>query len=40
MLHFMIDLENTRSKGLQGAEYLTAEDKVTVFYSQTCVQVT
>ena len=40
MLHFMIDLENTRSKGLQGAEYLQIEDKVTIFYSKSCVQIT
>lgn len=40
MLHFMIDLENTRSAGLQGAEYLTAADQVTIFYSKACVQIT
>ena len=39
MFHFMIDLENTRSKGLQGAEYLTADDCVTIFYSQTCMKL-
>lgn len=39
MFHFMIDLENTRSKGLQGAEYLSPEDQVTVFYSQSCLKV-
>ncbi len=39
MFHFMIDLENTRSRGLQGAEYLTADDCVTIFYSQTCVKL-
>lgn len=39
MFHFMIDLENTGSKGLQGAEYLSAEDCVTVFYSQSCLKI-
>ncbi|SOY30715.1 hypothetical protein AMURIS_03446 [Acetatifactor muris] len=39
MFHFMIDLENTRSRGLQGAEYLSAEDCVTIFYSQSCLKV-
>ena len=39
MFHFMIDLENTRSKGLQGAECLSPEDQVTVFYSQSCLRV-
>lgn len=39
MFHFMIDLENTRSKGLQGAEYLSPDDQVTIFYSQSCMKV-
>lgn len=39
MCHFMIDLENTRSKGLQGAEYLSPDDQVTIFYSQSCMRV-
>nr|WP_296441524.1 PIN domain-containing protein [uncultured Acetatifactor sp.] len=39
MFHFMIDLENTRSKGLQGAEYLSPDDHVTVFYSESCLKV-
>ena len=39
MFHFMIDLENTRSRGLQGAEYLSVEDCVTIFYSQSCLKV-
>lgn len=39
MFHFMIDLENTRSRGLQGAEYLCPEDYVTIFYSQSCLKV-
>lgn len=39
MFHFMIDFENTWSKGLQGAEYLAPDDCVTVFYSQFCLKV-
>lgn len=39
MFHFMIDLENTRSRGLQGAEYLSVYDCVTIFYSQNCVKL-
>lgn len=39
MIHFMIDFENTRSRGLQGAEYLQAEDSVTIFYSQACMKI-
>ena len=39
MIHFMIDFENTRSRGLQGAEYLQAEDSVTIFYSQACLKI-
>lgn len=39
LLHFMIDFENTRSKGLQGAEYLLPEDFVTIFYSQACLKI-
>ena len=39
MVHFMIDLENTRSRGLQGAEYLSPDDHVTIFYSQSCMKV-
>lgn len=38
MFHFMIDFENTRSRGLQGAEYLLPDDHVTIFYSQTCMK--
>ena len=39
MIHFMIDFENTRSKGLQGAEYLQPDDFVTIFYSQFCMKI-
>ena len=39
MIHFMIDFENTRSRGLQGAEYLQADDSVTIFYSQVCMKI-
>lgn len=39
LIHFMIDYENTRNKGLQGAEYLQADDAVTIFYSQACMKI-
>ena len=39
MIHFMIDFENTRSRGLQGAEYLQPDDSVTIFYSQVCMKI-
>ncbi len=39
MIHFMIDYENTRSKGLQGAEYLQPDDAVTIFYSPACMKI-
>ena len=39
MIHFMIDFENTRNRGLQGAEYLQPDDSVTVFYSQACIKI-
>lgn len=39
MFHFMIDFENTRSRGLQGGEYLSPDDHVTIFYSQSCLKV-
>lgn len=38
-IHFMIDFENTRSRGLQGADYLMPEDAVTIFYSQACMKI-
>lgn len=39
MIHFMIDLENTRSRGLQGAEYLNSEDSIIIFCSEACKRV-
>ena len=39
MIHFMIDFENTRNRGLQGAEYLQPDDSVTIFYSQVCMKI-
>jgi len=39
MIHFMVDFENVGNRGLQGAEYLSAEDSMTIFYSKTCSQV-
>lgn len=38
-MHFMIDYENTGGQGLKGAEYLVADDKVTIFYSQVCDKI-
>lgn len=35
----MIDFENTRSRGLQGAKYLQADDSVTIFYSGACMKI-
>ena len=35
----MVDFENTRSRGLQGAEYLQPDDSVTIFYSQVCMKI-
>lgn len=39
MLHFMIDFENVGNNGLAGSEYLSGQDRVTIFYSAVCVQV-
>ena len=39
MIHFMIDFENIGSRGLQGAEFLQADDSVTIFYSQACMKI-
>ena len=39
MIHFMIDFENVQSVGLQGSEYLCADDSVTIFYSEYCKQI-
>ena len=35
----MVDFENTRSRGLYGAEYLQPDDSVTIFYSQVCMKI-
>lgn len=39
MAYFMIDLENTHSNGLRGAQYLNTGDTVAVFYSESCKQI-
>ena len=38
-MNFMIDFENTRDRGLDGVEYLTKEDSVTIFYSNSCKKI-
>lgn len=35
----MVDMENTGNQGLQGAEYLTAEDYVILFFSHSCRKI-
>ncbi len=39
MIYFMIDLENTHSAGLRGAEYLCPQDNITFFFSQNSKNV-
>lgn len=39
MAYFLIDLENTHSNGLRGAQYLNTGDTVAVFYSESCKQL-
>lgn len=39
MAYFMIDLENTHSNGLRGAQYLNDTDTVVIFYSDVCKQI-
>lgn len=39
MAYFMIDLENTHSNGLRGAQYLNTGDTVALFYSEVCKQL-
>lgn len=39
MIHFMVDFENVRNSGLRGCEYLNPDDQVTIFYSNTCLQI-
>ncbi len=38
-MYFMVDMENTGSQGLQGAEYLTAGDNITLFFSRPCRKI-
>lgn len=38
-MHFMIDFENTKSSGLVGGEYITRDDAVTIFFSQSAQKV-
>lgn len=38
-MHFMIDFENTKSSGLVGGKYVTRDDAVTIFFSQSSQQV-
>ena len=39
MIHFMVDWENVNSRGLSGYQYLTAQDAVTIFYSNNCNRI-
>lgn len=39
MAYFMIDLENTNSGGLRGAQYLNAGDTAAIFFSESCKQL-
>lgn len=38
-LHFLIDYENVRETGLDGAEYLCDRDTLSVFYSNACKNI-
>ena len=38
-MHILIDYENVHNAGLEGADYLTKDDYVTVFYSQSCENI-
>lgn len=38
-MHFMIDYENVNYAGLKGIEYLSPEDKITIFYSDKCPNI-
>lgn len=38
-LHFLIDYENVRETGLDGAEYLSDLDTLSVFYSNACKNI-
>ena len=37
--HFIIDYENVNYAGLKGIEFLTPEDKLTIFYSDKCPNI-
>lgn len=39
MAYFMVDLENTNSSGLVGANYLLPTDCVSIFYSESCSKI-
>lgn len=39
MIHFLIDYENVHYSGFEGAEYITSEDSVTIFYSDNCKKI-
>ena len=36
MIHLLVDYENVHYSGLEGTEYLTPEDTLTIFYSKPC----
>lgn len=38
-MYFLIDYENTGSRGFQGVEYLLPEDRLTIFYSEECLGI-
>ncbi len=38
-MHFMIDFENVRDRGLDGTQYLTPQDSVTIFYSRASQKI-
>lgn len=37
--HFIIDYENVNYAGLKGIEFLTSQDKITIFYSDRCPNI-
>ncbi|MBQ8118910.1 MAG: hypothetical protein IJ794_12850 [Lachnospiraceae bacterium] len=40
MAVFLVDYENvSANNGLKGAEFLTATDRITIFYSQCCGRI-
>lgn len=38
-MKFFIDYENVHALGFRGAEFLTPEDEVVLFYSKTCMKI-